>query len=253
MIKAMFALMLLLATACVQAEKMVVAADIWCPFNCQPNSPTPGYVVDILRAAFPQKTIEYRVLPWKRTLLEIRQHKVTAAISLTQQMAIDSQLKIGKEPIGADQDCLFVAATNPLKYHNQADDLNSLSRVSVVLGYDYDEGFGAWLARPANKYKIHVQSGDDPSLSNLLKLVGGRLDGVIESGAVMNNLLLDPRFAGKVISAGCNSSLPYYVGFAADEPQVDALLSQLDQAVVALRRSGELSTILARYGLKDWL
>lgn len=250
--RCLLSLSLLLAAWPAHAERLEVVADVWCPFNCQPDAPLPGYVVELLKAVFPGDSIDYRVLPWKRAILQTRNGLSSAALASTQSMAEEAHLQIGQEPIGYSYDCLYVAAGRPAKYQGRADDLNSLSRVGIALGYDYAEGLGEWLARSDNKAKVFSESGDEPAARNLRKLSRGNLDGMIEDRSVMNYLLLNSEFAGRVVSAGCNQSLPLYVAFAPQQAKGTERAAQLDQGIVALRQSGELARILAKYGLQDW-
>jgi polar amino acid transport system substrate-binding protein len=244
--------LLLLATSCAHGAPLEVVADEWCPFNCQPNTAMPGYVVELLQVVFAQQGITYRVLPWKRALLQTRKGVSAAAIGATQDMAQAEHLQIGREPVGYSSDCLYVAGGNPLKFQGKADDLNPLKRVGIVLGYEYDEGFGEWLARPENKSKVILTSGDQPAARNLAKLTMGGLDGMIEGRAVMDYLLLNAQLAKPVVSVGCNTPIPMYVAFGPKNSAGDALVEQFDQGLVALRNSGKLAEILAKYGVKDW-
>ncbi|MDO9320570.1 MAG: hypothetical protein Q7U01_02950, partial [Pseudomonas sp.] len=130
----LLSLMLLLAVGRANAERLEVVADVWCPFNCQPDTPLPGYVVELLKAVFPGDSIDYRVLPWKRAILQTRNGLSSAALASTQSMAEEAHLPIGQEPIGYSYDCLYVAAGSPVKYQGRADDLSSLNRVGIALG-----------------------------------------------------------------------------------------------------------------------
>ncbi|MBX9754269.1 MAG: ABC transporter substrate-binding protein [Pseudomonadaceae bacterium] len=248
----LFSLMLLLTVGRVNAERLEVVADVWCPFNCQPDAPLPGYVVELLKAAFPDDSIDYRVLPWKRAILQARNGLSSAALAATQDMADEAHLQVGQQPIGYSYDCLYVAAGNDAKYQGHADDLNSLNRVGIALGYDYSEGLGEWLAHSGNKAKVFSESGDEPAARNLRKLSRSQLDGMIEDRSVMNYLLLNSEFSGRVVSAGCSQSLALYVAFAPQQGKGAERAAQLDRGIVTLRQSGELARILAKYGLQDW-
>ncbi len=245
-------LLWLLTTACAHAAPLEVAADEWCPFNCQPDAAMPGYVIEVLKAVFVQEGVNYRVLPWKRVVLQTQKGISAAAIGATQEIAAAENLQIGRESVGYSSDCLYVAAGNTVKYQGKADDLNSLNRVGIALGYDYDDGFTEWLARVVNKPKVFFASGDQPAVSNLRKLTAGSLDGMIEAEAVMDYLLLNARLAKPVVSAGCDTAIPIYVAFGPKGSAGDGLVERFDQGMVALRSSGRLAEILAKYGVKDW-
>lgn len=242
----------LLSITYAHAAPLDIVADDWCPFNCQPGSAMPGYVVEVLQAVFVEQGIHYRVLPWKRAVLQTQKGISAAAIGATQENAAAEHLQIGQEPVGYVADCLYVEAGNPLKYHGKGDDLNPLNRLGIVLGYDYYEGFAEWLGRVVNKPKIVYASGDQPAAHNLRKLTSGRLDAMIEAGVVMDYLLHNARLAKPVVSAGCNTPVPIYVAFGPKGSAGDGLVAQFDQGIVALRKSGKLAEILAKYAVKDW-
>ncbi len=54
----------------VGAETITLAADVWCPFNCNPGGDPPGYMVEVAKAVFEPRghTVTYRVLPWARAV-----------------------------------------------------------------------------------------------------------------------------------------------------------------------------------------
>lgn len=185
-------------------------------------------------------------------MLQTRQGVSTAAIAATAEMAHEGQLLIGRQPVGHAYDCLYVASASTLAYHGQAADLHGVQRLGIALGYEYAEGIGEWLANEENKAKIFAESGDEPARRNLRKLVRGGLDGMIEDRSVMNFLLLDPAYAGRVVSAGCNQAVPLYVAFSPKRPGADSLPERFDQGLVALRESGRLAQILGKYGVADW-
>ncbi|MVW75553.1 substrate-binding periplasmic protein [Pseudomonas xionganensis] len=245
-------LLLLLLPICfhAQAEHLEVTADEWCPLSCQPNAEKPGYAVEILQAVFPQETIHYRVTPWKRAVLRTTSGTSEALIGAVQDLAAKEGLLIGQEPIGYAQDCLYVASGHPARYRGKADDLNSLRRVGVSLGYVYTEGFKEWLTRPANKPKIFTASGDQPAALNLSKLREGTLDAVIETSMVMDYLLRQAELAETLVSVGCDTPDPVYVAFGKGSLGEERA-RQFDKGL-ALRSSGKLAEILANYDLEDW-
>lgn len=243
---------LLLANVTANAASLEVSADEWCPINCSSNDAGPGYAVEVLKAVFVQDDINYRLIPWKRALLNVQKGVSAAAIGAGGDITKREGLQIGQESIGFVYDCLYVASSNTVKYQGKADDLNSIKRLGIGLGYVYDDGFKEWIERPENKRKVFTASGEQPSARNLRKLSTGSLDGMIEAGVVMEYLLLKAGLVQEVVSAGCDTPVPIYVAFGPKGSQGDVLVKQFDQGVAELRRSGKLAEILAKYGVKDW-
>ena len=83
-------------------------------------------------------------------------------------------------------------------------------------------------------------------------LARGRLDGVIESAAVMHMLVQQLRLQDKIREAGCQQASPVYVGFSPRLPNAAQLVEHFDQGIAELRRSKRLARILSRYGQQDW-
>jgi len=237
----------------VRADELVVQADRWCPYNCVPETPAPGYVVEVLQAIFePRGTkIRYQVVPWDRALIQVHDGKADAAIGATEHEIEAFGLRIGNESIGYSSDCLYVAASNKMKFL-KPDDLNTLKRIGISSGYSYSKDLDAWLKRPENQSKIFVQKGDVPSEINARNLARGQLDGVIEDNHVMQQLIYKFGFEREIVLAGCQLQTKIFVAFSPKLMNVDTRVKQLDEGVAMLRKSGQLGKILAKYGLADW-
>jgi len=125
---------------CVHAQELIIQADRWCPYNCEPGTADPGYAVEIMQNIFESSgvKIKYELVPWDRAMMQTRDGTANAAIAAVRQQADENQLLVGAESIGTSTDCLFVAASNPLKF-SKADDLNSLKSVAIVSGYNYSQ------------------------------------------------------------------------------------------------------------------
>lgn len=235
------------------AEELVVQADRWCPYNCMPGTTAPGYVVELLQASLePGGTkIRYQIVPWDRTLIQVRDGKAGAAIAATQREVDAFGLIVGNESIGYSSDCLYVAASNKMKF-SKAEDLDSLKRIGLASGYTYSEDISAWLERPENKGKVFVQKGEGPAEINARNLALGRLDGVIEDNHVMQQVIRKFGLEHELVLAGCQQQTRIFVAFSPKLKNVTSLVKRFDEAVGRLRQSGQLAKILAKYGLSDW-
>ncbi|MBB2483796.1 transporter substrate-binding domain-containing protein [Mitsuaria sp. WAJ17] len=234
-------------------QVLLALSDPWCPFNCQPDSDKPGYVVEMLREVFPPPSwqLMYQIVPWDRALQQVREGQAAIALELTRDQALRLGLLIGHEPVGEPADCLYVAAGNPLRF-SQASDLDGLRQVAVVSGYEYEFALGEWINRPENKARVVMTRGANPAEVNARNLARGRLDGVIESAAVMHMLIRQLRLQDKIREAGCQQASPVYVGFSPRLPNAAQLVEHFDQGIAELRRSKRLARILSRYGQQDW-
>ncbi|HEX7644457.1 MAG TPA: transporter substrate-binding domain-containing protein [Burkholderiaceae bacterium] len=236
-----------------RCEELTVQADLWCPYNCEPQSAAPGYIVEVLQAIYGPKNIgiRYEVVPWDRALILVHDGKADAAIGATQNEVNNFSLLIGREAIGFSSDCLFVGAGSKVRF-NSVEDLNSLKRIGLASGYSYSNEVDAWLKRPGNRDRIFVQKGENPAAINAKNLALGRLDGVIEDDHVMRHLLGKLGLEREVSLAGCQKQTKIFVAFSPKLKNVQQVIKTFDDGVVALRESQQLAKILAKYGLSDW-
>jgi len=250
---ASFILSGLFSSVAASAQDLIVQADRWCPYNCEPETPTPGYVVELLQAIFEPNgvKIRYQIVPWDRVLRQARDGNADAAIGATKHEADAFGLLLGSEPIGDSSDCLYVAGSSKIKF-SEASDLDALKRVGVASGYVYSEDIEAWLNRPGNKGKIIVQKGEGPAETNTRNLVLGRLDGVIEDDHVMRHAIFKLGIEHELILAGCLKKTQIFVAFSPKLKNAQRVIKEFDDGMGALRRSGQLGRILGKYGLTDW-
>jgi polar amino acid transport system substrate-binding protein len=242
-----------LFSATARSQELTVQADRWCPYNCEPGTATPGYVIELLQAIFEPKGIKirYEVVPWDRTLIQARDGKADVALAATQHEADTFGLLIGSESIGDSSDCLYVGPNNKIKF-SSAGDLNSLKRIGVSSGYSYSTEIDAWLKRPENRSKIIVQKGEEPAEINARNLALGRLDGVIEDDHVMQQLIFKFGLEHDLVLAGCQKQTKIYAAFSPKLKNAQYLVKEFDEGMETLRQNGQLAKILAKYGLTDW-
>jgi polar amino acid transport system substrate-binding protein len=235
------------------AEKLVFGSDVWCPFNCEPNSANPGYMVEILQEAMKPvgHTIEYKIIPWQRALGDAKEGKIAGVFGASKEDAKNYGLKQPSESLGLSSNCIFVQSSSHAKF-SKVDDFNQFKKIGIINEYTYSSDIDGWLKNPANKSKIDSIAGDDVAATNAKKLDAGRLDAVVEDGNVFNYQLDKLKLTSKIKSAGCAENIEVYAPFSAALKNADELTKALDQGVKELRKSGKLKTIMAKYGLKDW-
>ena len=237
-----------------QPKLLTVVADTYCPYNCAEGAKPEGLILDITREVFEPKgyQIRYRVVPWTRALKMVKDGQADIALGSPPEEAETHGLIKGHEPVGYATDCVYVHANNPLKYNNRADDLNSLKSVGTVTDFQYYEQFGEWLQRPENKSKNIPARGETASQTNLIHLASGRLDGVFETSAVMDYLIMQQKAESKVRVAGCQKQQSVFNLFSPARSDAAQLAAELDEGISVLEKNGRIAKILSRYGVHDW-
>ncbi len=235
-----------------RADEITLAADAWCPYNCAPGSERPGYMVEIATRAFAQAghKLSYKTMPWARALAEADAGKITGVFGASPEEA--PGLLYPKQPLAQSRNVLAVRAGDSFVWTSPKS-LESLA-LGVMLDYTYGPLLDPYIkSNLKNTNRIQVLGGDEPLKGNLRKLLAGRIGATIDDVNVLTYELTSEKQTDAVrIVDIADTANPLYIGLSSKLPQAAAYGKLLDETVVALRASGELAKILARYGLQDW-
>ena len=241
-----------LSTATAQDERVVrVAADPWCPYNCEPGDPRPGFMVEVGREAFALSgyTLRYEVMSWSRALRESEVGHIDAAIGATRANA--PRHTFGAMMLGSDETTLFVRAADAFEFKG----VSSLAgrRLGVIKDYTYDDNgdIDAYIAANRGDLDRIIVVSSENNLDLLLRmLMAGRIDGFLENRYVGTYKAAEFQLSDRValVSTGAVD----FVSYAFTPSKRGEKLSRLfDEGVEALRKSGRFSEILNRYGLAE--
>ncbi len=271
------ALLALGSNAC--ADTITVRSDYWFPYNGEPGSAQEGYMIDLLRlaAAASGDTIDYRLMDWELALersLTGTSDCVVGAIesdapnhlrssapwgrsqNVVYGLVVDANAihevvgAISNEPLHSSQNAAYALDGKPIKL-KQVADLKPL-RIGVVQDYAYGDAIDEVLAADdAQVSRVEASRRAFPLL--VMKLVTRKIDVLIEDENVASAGLKQLGLSNRVIPV--SSSLTEADDlFVACTPNARGakLIAAFDQILEQSRASGELATILARYGLEDW-
>jgi polar amino acid transport system substrate-binding protein len=230
------------------ARTLTVAADLWCPFNCSPDSVKPGYMVELLGAILiPQGyKLNYKVMPWTRAVMEAQAGQIDGVIAAGEEDA--AKLVLHKLPFGKSSQVFVVRQGEEFEWRN-ADSIGN-RRLQIIAAYDYGADVMRWIDR--HPKQIEVAFGETPLQNSLRKLAFKRTDVVVNNEAVMHYTLRDMDMPEHFTIRPTGQQVPLFIGLSPKLNDVQQLADMIDQGIVRLRRSGELKRILDRYGLADW-
>lgn len=250
-----FQIVLALFTFPLFADVISLRADNWCPYNCDPNSSSPGYMIEIAKTVFEKAghSVDYQIMPWTRTLAEVRKGTINGAIGAS--MDGDKDLIYGEEVLGMGLYSFFANSKTTWTFTN----VKSLEQITLGLIQDYEytpiEMSNYILKRKNEKSKIEFSFGDEAVRSNIKKLSLDRIQATYEETNVFNYYVKemklkdsDFRVAGKFEGDGDRLS----IGFSPANEKSKQYASILSNGIKELRQSGALAKILAKYNVKDW-
>lgn len=234
------------------ADTITLRADVWCPYNCEPASANPGYMIEIAKAALEPAghKVDYANLNWARAIVESRNGAFTGIVGAAKNDAPD--FVFPDNSMGHASNCFFAKPDSAWKYES----LDSIKGVTigVIKDYSYEDSFDEYVkANAKDSKKIDFVSGDTPLDLNLKKVAAGRITAFIEDAAVLDNHLAEKKMTGVVKNVGCIKESDVFVAFSPKNPKSKEYAKLLSDKVAAMRKDGSLSTMLKKYGLVDWV
>lgn len=238
----------------VRAETVTIVADNWCPYNCEPKSDKPGFMIEIAQKVFEKHgiTVDYKILPWTRAVEETRAGKYTAVVGALRKDVPD--FIFPEEHQARSQDGFFVKKGNPWRFK----DISSLESVSLgaIAGYAYNDEINDYVEAHKDDFKrVQLAFGGEALYINAKKLLLGRIGALVENVDVMRQYLKDNKKDGEIEFAGSLStdvSGNLYVAFSPANPDAARYATMLSEGTKVLRESGELKAIMVRYGLEEF-
>lgn len=241
----------------VRAETVRLVADLWCPYNCEPHSDKPGYMVEIARAAFAKHNIEveYNIVPWARAIEDVGAGKYEAVIGAYYSDAPD--LIYPEVPQGQCRNAFFVNDNDTWTYSG----LSSLEgrSLGVIGDYAYSHELDPYIEKYASDpARIQSLFGDTATRNNVRKLIMGRVDVIVEDVQVMDYYLgqEDMKDAkDKIKRAGIlpdeeDQNGIIFIAFSPIHPEANRYAKILGEETDIMRNNGKLREIMQRYGLE---
>ena len=252
MIKLIISLFILTSTI-VHSKEISIVSDYWCPINCRPNSVRPGYMIEILQNIFSKEghSVKYKLMNWTRSIQSARRGEHDIIVGAYKTDAKDFLFPI--EELGYSGDLFYVSKDSDWRY-KQIDSLKKV-RLGVTKGYSYGNEIDTYVkTNKENEKRIDIITGKNVFTRSVQKLLLKRVDVIIENEYVSNYFFKSNKKFLKNIkrSSSAKNHQKIYAAFSPNKVSSKEYISIFDKGIRRLRKSGELSVILNKYGLKDW-
>lgn len=230
------------------ADNVVIVADAWCPYNCEPGSSSPGIFVELAEKAFKSAghTLEYRVMPWSRAKQEAKEGKLNGIIGAFKE---DAPGFIFPEytPIKAGID-FFAKSGSSWRFNG----IKSLDQVSlgVVQDYEYPQELSNYIkVNKNNPKRIQATKGENPMASNIAKLLAGRIDVMVDDGSVIRNYLVEHKLQASIGEVGSYNKDDAYIAFSPALESSKSYAKILSDFSKTFAQTPEFQELLKKYGL----
>lgn len=231
-----------------QWRTITIAADPWCPHNCEAGSEREGYMIEIARAAFAPARLQVRYvnMSWARALAQAEAGYVDAVVGAF--IGDAPNFVFPEEAVGEARTTLFAHSNSDWTYR----DISSLKQLKLIAinGYSYSPELDDYIERNKNDpERVWIISGPSP-LDRAIELLGQeRTDVLPEDLRVMQWTLSHMDNPPPLRQVGQLEKMPAYIAFSPANPESPDLAAILTEGVRTLRHDGRLQKILLRYGL----
>jgi polar amino acid transport system substrate-binding protein len=244
----------ILFVACfdLQAEKLTVGSDIWCPYICE-DSQQPGYIVELVGDIYGQHNIslKFETIPLARALDLARQNEIDMVLALTDDHILEYQLIRNKVAIGSFSNDFFVYGNNTWRFTSINELVKKLeggTKLGVIQGYTYGDEINTLIETQGRFF--HISHGNNPLQDNLKMLEVGRLNIVLDSKNTVFYQAAKSKQQNLLYAGTEGKDVRLYLGYA--RKLALKYPDMLDQGIIEYRKSGKLKILLNKYGIYDW-
>lgn len=239
------------------ADDIIIVADQWCPYNCEPEDLNPGFMVEITRLVLGEAghRVIYQNRPWTRAMAEVHAGEYQAVIGAVpgETKGFSPGFVFPKIEQARVHDKFFVVKDSTWNYSGT----QSLTdqKLGIVQGYGYPL-IQSYINAHEGTDGVQAMAGDNAVARNIQKLIAGRLTVVLEDEAVfkytVRQMGLEKKF--RVAGDGSSGVNNLYIAFTPAEKNYKSLgyAAALSAGMIKIRNNGKLAAILKKYGVADW-
>ena len=233
------------------ARDIIIVADYWMPFNGD-DVANEGYMIEIAQAVFADDSIQvqYRSLPWDKAIEKTRIGKYDGLIGAFKSDAPDFIFPSNDQGFGGN---IFFALKNNSWRYTDTTSLSSI-KIGVTKDYSYGETLDCYIRNHLNdSTRISVGSGKWAVKDNLMKLLFGKVDAILDNSSVIEyNARLTDKTDNIQRVGVAEKPQSIYIAFSPAKSDGKQLAEKLSKGMDRLRANGRLANILKKYGLTDW-
>ncbi|MDX1453015.1 MAG: transporter substrate-binding domain-containing protein [Oleiphilaceae bacterium] len=245
------AVIVFLVSGSAWADTLTIRADEWFPMNGDPFSEQPGYMIELAEVILAPHghTVEYRTMPWERSLTMVREGKFDCVVGAYIDDAPD--FVFPEQEWGINKSTFYVKQGESWRYTG-IESLRDI-KIGTIGSYAYSDEFDAYVEANKQSSKVQVLKANNALEQNIKKVLAGRITATVESDLVMEAKLKEMGLQGQLVPAGLLSDGDaMYIACSPAKESSKHYVKLFSEGVEALRQSGQLKTILEKYGLVDW-
>lgn len=235
-------------------EKLVIVADYWCPYNCEPGSEKEGYLVEIARLAIESEDveIEYQLRPWEQSVNDFNNGDVDGVFGASDKDDLH-------EPVlpSIEQASGRIAAYTLKESQWVYDGADSLQgkNIGAIEAYAYPSEIKNYLYTNYLKHPelFHFFNATNAIEQNIASLLSGDIFTYIEDENVVNDYTNTQNITS-IRQAGAITIAPekIYIAFSKTNSRSKHYAKHLTNAMLELKSNGKLNDLMKKYNIKNY-
>ena len=224
-------------------------ADNWYPINGDPAAPRPGFAIEVLHEIWGAAgyRIDYALKSWSTSLAQARAGEIDCVVGA--YIADAPDLLFPDEYLIVDQLRFYVRYDTEWEYTGPGSLGSDQLRLAIIDAYAYGEPVDGWVAG-ARPEQLLIHDGNEALDENLRAVITGDATALVDSVLVMSARLENAEIAQRIREAGViEDRHAVYVACSPEREESREYLRLFDEGMRAMRASGRLAEILARYAI----
>ena len=234
-------------------DKIVLASDYWCPYNCNPTDDKPGYLVELAKRVFSiyGVEVEYRLMPWYEALDKAEKGEIDGVIGISQGFSQD--LAITSTPQARSTISLFTRPDTEWVY----DGIDSLrgKRASIILDYNLTDTLKQYVSANYSKNPdlFVLEDGQNAVIDSINHLIEGNVDLYIEDELVVNYYLNQHNLLPAIKNAGRVDKVPLalYIAFSKKIENSKKYLDMLENGISSITATKDVEELKKKYNITN--
>lgn len=234
-------------------QKLVIVADYWCPYNCEPRSNEEGYLVEIARYALEKEDleVEYELRPWDQSVNDFNEGNVDGVFGANDRDLTDPVLPLIHQAEG--RIAAFTLKDTSWIY----DGARSLDgkNIKIVEAYAYPTDIKSYIYSHylSNPDQFHFSNSENAVKDGIDSLIDEKVFTYIEDENVVFHYA-ESKNITTLRHAGSVNRTPekIYVAFSKANPNSHIYAKSVTTAMLELKSSGKLNELKKKYNIKNY-
>lgn len=236
-----------------ERKTVVIAGDYWCPYNCLPDSESPGYLIELIKKAFYiyRIDVEYRLMSWSDAMKLAEKGEIDAIVGISSFKG--KNFETTSLPLEYSMTNAFTRNDTKWIY----DGIDSLrgKKLGIVIGGIMDEMIKHYVGinYPINPGAFSVQEEKNAVIESIADLIDGDSDVYIEDSRVVQHYIKENGLDPYIRNAGHVGKIkaPVYIAFSKARPDATKYIQYFTDGIASLKATGEFDSLRMKYNMDN--